>query len=276
MSDSIVIGLLVDFLDFILELYHTVDTANGILTVDMARKKQKSASVILGKKGKLITRDIKTRPARNPRSIWESFKKRNTKSKVIIISSVVVAILSFILLILPYLPRIDFLVRKPKIDPNPYSKAAEEGRRGTTKISDEAIQKLKGNRLILPSIGVNAEIIDGRDVYVIGKNQGVWRETNSIDPSKDGNIVIAGHRFLYTARNGGYFYNLPELKLGSKIYIRWKDTVYEYEVYNTKTVLPEQVDIRDRDPKVSKKLTLYTCYPLGSTAKRYVVEAKQL
>ena len=180
------------------------------------------------------------------------------------------------MLILPYLPRLSYLIRKPKIDATPYSQAAADAKKGSTKISDEAIQKLKGNRLILPSIGVNAEIIDGRDVYVIGKNQGVWRETNNIDPTKDGNIVIAGHRFLYTANNGGYFYNLPELKLGSKIYVRWKDTVYEYEVYNTKTVLPTQVDIRDKDPKVSKKLTMYTCYPLGSTAKRYVVEAKQL
>jgi LPXTG-site transpeptidase (sortase) family protein len=242
----------------------------------MARKKQKKASVILGKKGKLITPATRKRTIKSPRSIWQAFKKRSTKSKIIIISSIAVAIASFILLILPYLPHIDFLVRKPKIDPKPYSQAAADSKQGATKISDEAIQKLKGNRLILPPIGVNAEIIEGRDVYVIGKNQGVWRETNKIDPTKDGNLVIAGHRFLYTAKNGGYFYNLPELKLGSKIYIRWKDTVYEYEVYNTKTVLPEQIDIRDKDPKVSKKLTLYTCYPLGSTAKRYVVEAKQL
>ena len=242
----------------------------------MARKKQKSASVILGKKGKLITSTPQKRTIKTPLSVWRAFKKRNTKSKVIIVAAIAVAIASFVLLILPYLPRVDFLVRKPKIDEKPYSQAAADSKQGATKISDEEINKLKGNRLILPSIGVNAEIIDGRDVYVIGKNQGVWRETNKIDPTKDGNMVLAGHRFLYTAKNGGYFYNLPEIKVGSKIYVRWKDTVYEYEIYNTKTVLPTQVDIRDKDPKVPKKLTLYTCYPLGSTAKRYVVEAKQL
>ena len=242
----------------------------------MSRKKQKSASVILGKKGTLIVPKAQKQRSKGLRAVWQAFKKRSRKSKIIIITSIVIAIASFILLILPYLPHINFIVRKPKIDPKPYSQAAEESRKGATKISDEAIQQLKGNRLILPAIGVNAEIIDGRDVYVIGKNQGVWRESGKIDPTVNGNIVIAGHRFLYTAKNGGYFYNLPELKLGSKIYVRWKDTVYEYEIYNTKTVLPEQVDIRNNDPKVSKKLTLYTCYPLGSTAKRYVVEAKQL
>jgi LPXTG-site transpeptidase (sortase) family protein len=242
----------------------------------MTRKKTKSASIILGNKGKLLSATPQKSIPKTPRSVWRSFKKRSKKAKIIIVGAIVIAIASFILLILPYLPRLSYIIRKPKIDATPYSQAAADAKKGSTKISDEAIQKLKGNRLILPSIGVNAEIIDGRDVYVIGKNQGVWRETNNIDPTKDGNIVIAGHRFLYTANNGGYFYNLPELKLGSKIYVRWKDTVYEYEVYNTKTVLPTQVDIRDKDPKVSKKLTMYTCYPLGSTAKRYVVEAKQL
>jgi LPXTG-site transpeptidase (sortase) family protein len=242
----------------------------------MTRKKTKSASIILGKKGKLLSATPQKSISKTPRSVWRTFKKRSKKSKIIIVGAIVIAIASFILLILPYLPRLSYIIRKPKIDAKPYSQAAAESKKGSTKISDDAIQKLKGNRLILPSIGVNAEIIDGRDVYVIGKNQGVWRETKNIDPTKDGNIVIAGHRFLYTASNGGYFYNLPELKLGSKIYVRWKDTVYEYEVYNTKTVLPTQVDIRDKDPKVSKKLTMYTCYPLGSTSKRYVVEAKQL
>ena len=242
----------------------------------MTRKKTKSASIILGNKGKVLTNKPQKSIPNTPRTIWRAFKKRSKKSKIIIVGAIVIAIASFILLILPYLPRLSYLIRKPKIDATPYSQAAADAKKGSTKISDEAIQKLKGNRLILPSIGVNAEIIDGREVYVIGRNQGVWRETKNIDPTKDGNIVLAGHRFLYTANSGGYFYNLPELKLGSKIYVRWKDTVYEYEVYNTKTVLPTQVDIRNKDPKVPKKLTMYTCFPLGSTAKRYVVEAKQL
>lgn len=199
--------------------------------------------------------------------------KRSLRSKIAIGILSAIAIVSLLILVLPYLPQLHFLLRRPKIDPTSYQQAAKDTKSGKDNQQD---QQKPGNRLVLPSIGVDAEVIDGRDIYVIGKNQGVWRETPSIDPTKPGNIVIAGHRFLYTARNGGWFYSLPELKIGEKIYMRWKDKTYEYEVFNSQTVLPTQVDIRDTDPNVAKKLTLYTCYPLGSTAKRFVIEAKQL
>lgn len=201
--------------------------------------------------------------------------KRSLKSKLVLIILGLIALGSFTLLALPYLPRLRYLIFKPKIDATSYQQAAQSTKEGKEAPIDNEAQK-PGNRLVLPGIGVDTQIIDGRNIYVIGKNQGVWRETGNIDPTQEGNIVIAGHRFLYTATNGGWFYNLPELQNGQKIYIRWDSKVYEYEIYNSKTVLPTQVDIRDTDPNVPKKLTLYTCYPLGSTAKRFVIEAKQL
>lgn len=201
--------------------------------------------------------------------------KRSLKSKLVLTVLGLIALGSFTLLALPYLPRLRYLIFKPKIDATSYQQAAQSRKEGKDTPVDNEAQK-PGNRLVLPGIGVDTQIIDGRNIYVIGKNQGVWRETGTIDPTQDGNIVIAGHRFLYTATNGGWFYNLPELQNGQKIYIRWDNKVYEYEIYNSKTVLPTQVDIRDTDPNVPKKLTLYTCYPLGSTAKRFVIEAKQL
>jgi sortase A len=199
--------------------------------------------------------------------------KRSLRSRIALVLLSLIAFGSFVLLVLPYLPRLSFLLTKPRIDPSSYRQAAQATKDGANANNQD---NQPGNRLVLPDIGVNTEIIDGRDIYVIGKNQGVWRETRNIDPTQDGNIVIAGHRFLYTATNGGWFYNLPELKNGQKIYVRWNEKVYEYEVYNSKTVLPTQVDIRDTDPAVPKKLTLYTCYPLGSTAKRFVIEARQI
>lgn len=199
--------------------------------------------------------------------------RRSLKSKIAIGALITLALASLAILLMPYLPRIWFLITKPKIDPTTYSQAAQSTKKGEAAKPEP--QK-PGNRLVLPQIGVDTQVIEGSNLKVIGKNQGVWRETRTIDPSTEGNLVIAGHRFLYTATNGGWFYNLPELKPGNKIYIRWNDKVYEYEVYSTRTVLPTQVDIRNYDPKVPKKLTMYTCYPLGSTAKRFVVEARQL
>lgn len=200
--------------------------------------------------------------------------KRTLKYKILLGFLITIAAGSLLLLAMPYLPRLRFLITKPKIDTAPYSQAASATKAGKTTISPN--KETPGNRLILPGIGVDTQILEGRNINVIGKNQGVWHETSKVNPTIPGNIVIAGHRFLYTASNGGWFYNLPELKKGEKLYVRWENKIYEYEIYNTRSVLPTQVDIRDPDLTFAKKLTLYTCYPLGSTAKRYVVEAKQL
>lgn len=213
-------------------------------------------------------------PQRN--SLRRRFPKkplRTRRSKIILGVLSLIAFGSLLLLLLPFIPKIKYLLFRPKIDASSYQQAAQETKKGKTA---ETTEKLKGNRLVLAPIGVNTEIIEGKNIYVIGKNQGAWRETRNVNPTSPGNMVLAGHRFLYTAANGGVFYNLPELKNGNKIYITWDNKVYEYEVYNTRTVLPTQVDIRNADPAVPKKLTLYTCFPLGSTAKRFVVEAKQL
>ena len=185
----------------------------------------------------------------------------------------IVALASLYILAAPYLPKLYYLIFKPTINATPYEQAAKSAQKSATPASPT---NKPGNRLILPDIGVDTEVIEGSSINVIGKNQGVWHESRNITPNKDGNIVIAGHRFLYRATNGGWFYNLPELKVGAKIYLTWDKTVYGYQIYNTRSVLPSQIDIRNPDPAVARKLTLYTCYPLGSTAKRFVIEARQL
>lgn len=200
--------------------------------------------------------------------------KRSLRSKIVIFLLSVIALGSLLMLAFPYLPKLAYWINRPHIDPTSYQQAAKATKTGEQPVNPEPAKP--GNRLILPSIGLDTQIIEGRNIYAIGKNQGAWRETSSINPTVDGNIVLAGHRFIYNVRNTGVFYNLPELNIGDKLYIRWDNKMYEYEVYNSRSVLPTQVDIRDADPAVARKLTMYTCYPLGSTAKRFVIEAKQL
>lgn len=208
-------------------------------------------------------------------SQWLPFV-RSRKSKALLAILTTVALGSLLLLALPYLPRLRFLLFRPKVDASAYAAAVEQQKTNNTTAANPPQIKEKGNRLVIPNIGVNAQIFDGSSIGVIAKNQGVWHESKNINPATDGNMVIAGHRWMYTPSVGGYFYSIPELKAGDKMYLRWGDKVYEYEVYNHKTVNPTQIDIRDNDPAVKHKLTLYTCHPLGTASKRYVVEAKLL
>lgn len=193
------------------------------------------------------------------------------KNRLVIALLSVVALVSAYILAAPYLPKLYFYIFKPRIDSTSYAEAARSHKKTT---SQPGIKS--GNRLILPDIGIDTQVFEGASIAVISQDQGVWRETNTTTPDKDGNIVIAGHRFMYRVTDGGRFYNLTELKKGAKLYLTWDNTVYEYQVYDSYSVLPTQIDIRNFDPSTPRKLTLYTCYPLGSTAKRYVVEARQL
>ena len=200
---------------------------------------------------------------------------RSRKSKFALSGLIIIAILSLSLLVLPYLPKLRFLLFRPKVDASAYVAAVEKK---STPEKPAAVNpppiKEVGNRLVIPSIGLNTQIFDGPTIRVISKDQGVWRESGKTNPTVPGNMVIAGHRWMYTPTIGGRFYDLPELKNGDKLYVRWNDKVFEYQVYDHKTVNPTQVDIRDIDPSVPYKLTMYTCHPLGSVAKRFVIEAK--
>lgn len=200
--------------------------------------------------------------------------KRSLKTKLLLAVLSVIALGSLVLLAFPYMPRIIFWITRPSLDTKTFEQEAKQTKSGKTALKVDPAKP--GNRIILPGIGADIQIIEGTSIYAIGKNQGAWRETRAVNPTMDGNMVLAGHRFIYNVRNSGVFYNLPELKVGSKIYVRWDNKMYEYEIYNTRSVLPTQTDIRDADPSVPRKLTMYTCWPLGSTAKRFVVEAKQL
>ena len=134
----------------------------------------------------------------------------------------------------------------------------------------------KGNRLIIDKLGVNAEIVDGKNLDAIEKQIGVWRESQQTEPGEKGNVVLAGHRFQVRDLRNNYFYNLPDLQKDDELTIKWNDQTYRYRVYETKTVEPTQIDIRNPTKGKDQEVTLYTCTPLGSTAQRFVIKAEKI
>jgi sortase A len=94
-----------------------------------------------------------------------------------------------------------------------------------------------------------------------------------------GNVVIAGHSSAPTpeARGSAYedvFASLPDAKRGDRIELRDANGAsYVYEVTETAIIPATEVSILLQDPRV-RELTLFTCYPVGTTRDRFMVRAR--
>lgn len=129
------------------------------------------------------------------------------------------------------------------------------------------------NKLYIPKISVNTEIVEGESLDILNKKEGVWREPWSSTPLVAGNMILAGHRFQYLPPNTHTFYNLEEISIGDDIYIKWNGITFWYKVYKTMLVNPEQIEIRNFNTGLVREITLYTCTPLYTSDKRFVVKA---
>lgn len=86
-----------------------------------------------------------------------------------------------------------------------------------------------------------------------------------------GNCGIAAHR----GRASWYGFNrLNEIVQGDVIYVYYQGKKYEYTVYDTLVVEPDQTEVLNRS-KTEKVLTLITCDPIGSDRYRLIVHALQ-
>jgi len=93
----------------------------------------------------------------------------------------------------------------------------------------------------------------------------------------ENNIVIYGHSssgdyYERTRDVAGAFSKLNEVKIGDIIDVNIDGKAYQYRIYKTKVVLPDDISIvtgqRNR-----RTLTLFTCFPNGNNANRFVVVA---
>ncbi len=123
------------------------------------------------------------------------------------------------------------------------------------------------NTLIIPEIGVDTQILEGKSISVL--KDGLWHRPKTGNPIDGGNMVIAGHRYKWTS-GPNTFYHLPELHKGSRIKIFWQQKKYEYVVSDIYTVSSSAVDIEK--PTKDHELTLFTC-TLLTAEERVVVKA---
>ncbi len=125
------------------------------------------------------------------------------------------------------------------------------------------------NRLVIPKIGVDYEIVEGPDEKSL--NRGIWRIPQTSTPDQGGNTVLTGHRFRYLS-GPKTLYLLDQMKIGDIIIVYWRGKEYDYRVAERRIVNPDAVEILDNTP--SPKLTVFTCTPLFSTKQRLVLFAE--
>lgn len=88
-------------------------------------------------------------------------------------------------------------------------------------------------------------------------------------PGEAGNMVITGHNF----RNGAHFGRLDEINQGDLVLIEAQGKGYQYEVYETDVIKPDDVAALD-DYQGESALTLLTCTSQGN--RRLIVRCKLL
>lgn len=127
------------------------------------------------------------------------------------------------------------------------------------------------NRLVIPKIDVDIEIIGGNNAeYAWSK--GAWHQPGTSSPDNGGNMALSAHRFRYQPPHTETFYLLDKLETGDHFFIYWEGKVYKYKVKKEEVVSPYATEILE--PTEEPVATLYTCAPLFSTENRLYVRGE--
>jgi len=134
----------------------------------------------------------------------------------------------------------------------------------------------------IPKIGIKAPVSFKADTINESYFQqllqsGTVHYPNTATPGTKGNSVIFGHSSGRWWAPGEYkfiFSKLDQLETGDKIFIDYSNTRYMYEVVAERIIVPTNLSILDQD--TDHQLTLLTCYPVGSNAKRLIITASQV
>lgn len=135
--------------------------------------------------------------------------------------------------------------------------------------------------LVIPMIGVNSLVFPEVDSanekeYKEFLKKGVAQARGSSLPDQPGPVFIFGHStdsFYNITQYNAAFFLLPKLVAGDEVLVFYKERKYAYRVAETKIVAPEEITDIVKNEK-DNSLILQTCYPPGTTLKRYLVIAK--
>ncbi|MDN6162538.1 MAG: class A sortase [Atopostipes sp.] len=136
--------------------------------------------------------------------------------------------------------------------------------------SGEVDDSLILGQLLIPSIDLNLTVYNGVTNDIL--HAGVGTMKSELEMGK-GNFPIAGH---YASNEKTLFGNLTAVEEGHSVYLTDNDKIYEYEVYETKVVEPNEVhwiDDKRAEEHGGSIISLMNCYYVDGkyTDKRFFV-----
>ncbi len=118
--------------------------------------------------------------------------------------------------------------------------------------------------------------VDGTDKTVYNKEleKGVAHYKETALPGQGSNIFIFGHSSLAfgTGEYAEIFARLDELEADDKITIYYQDKEYDYYIFEKRAI--EKTEVSVLLPTEKEQLTLMTCWPIGSNARRLIIKAE--
>ncbi len=131
--------------------------------------------------------------------------------------------------------------------------------------------------IIIPKLSIQAPIILNVEPNLVVEQlkNGVTHYADTALPGQIGNSVIIGHSSDFPWSSGRFkniFALLDKLVIGDQITVPYKTQRYVYEVIETKVVKPTELSVLKKSEQ--PRLTLITCYPVGTTQKRLIIVAR--
>lgn len=134
-------------------------------------------------------------------------------------------------------------------------------------------------RILIPSIGLDALVVEGTGASALRAGAGHYRSTPL--PCEAGNVGIAGHRTTY----GKPFNRIDEIRFGDEIILVTPERRCTYRVADgpggaarpargAPSWITHPKDGAVIGPLEGSWLTLTTCHPKGSAAKRLILRAE--
>jgi len=166
-------------------------------------------------------------------------------------------------------------VRRDAIKSTIENQSRSEATEKSLEKSAEIPGEIQGNRMIIPTALVDAEILDG--VNMENLSLGVCRVSKSAKPGQRGNCIIEGHNLgdYKWWRPQGPFNMIEVLEKGVNIYISYKGKKYVYKVKEKHYKDANDPNLYDFSP--GERLTLITCTstwnPSIDSDKRTVIVA---